>query len=209
MDSGAVAGLLRRTFPPALPKVPWSCCIRPLASYNVTAVHLTGRMPSTVTGDRLFMHGCLAGQEGMPEDRTLSLLHAQAALSRGLQHASPLVRHATLCTLRAMLRALGSALSAAAQAAARARSASSADSAPASVAAGPAVHDDATKAASLRGGDREVAAAWDGFLLRLRAAARLRLPDLQALLALHASLEGQMGPQTADAGEAPAVSLAV
>jgi hypothetical protein len=124
-------------------------------------------------------------------------LHVQAALSRGLQHASPLVRHATLCTLRAMLSALGSALSAAAAAAACARSGlAAAEAAPAAAAKLHAPQQPPADGAAIG----ELAAAWDAFLIRLRSAARLRLPDLQALLALHASLEAQIRRPPAAAG---------
>lgn len=51
--------------------------------------------------------------------KTIKEFHVctQAALSRGIQHSSPLVRYATLCTVRQMLEALHLALAAASEAA--------------------------------------------------------------------------------------------
>ena len=115
-------------------------------------------------------------------------------MSRGVQHASPLVRYATLCALRRMLDALSAALASAAQAADAASTPARTGSASIRVpeALGGSGAQNEVVDGGVEGGGGWNAGAWRGFLGRLRSAARARLPDLQALLALHASLDGQI-----------------
>ena len=116
----------------------------------------------------------------------------QAAMSRGVQHASPLVGYATLCALRQMLDALSAALSAAAQAADSAGGSADVEDTSADTpdVPGGRVQRELAQGRGEEGGGGGNARAWQAFLGRLRSAARARLPDLQALLALHASLDG-------------------
>ena len=86
----------------------------------------------------------------------------KAALSRGVQHASPLVKHATLTLLQRALDTLAAAL----------RDVRAAEA-----------------AAAAAGQQQGLAAQWAALGAALRQAARARLPDLQPLLALFAALE--------------------
>lgn len=90
-------------------------------------------------------------------------LPVQALLSRGVQHSSALVRYATLALLRQMLIVLGSVL---------------AD-----------IHAAASAASRQSSPNGE---AWRAFQRRIVAAVRGHLPDPQALLAVHNTLEAQL-----------------
>ncbi len=93
-------------------------------------------------------------------------MFVQALLSRGVQHSSPLVQHATLVLLHHMLQAMQPLFA----------------TAVAQASAPPVPDSHSTSHA------QSIKQAWVGFVRELRTAVRGKLPDPSTLLALHAAL---------------------
>ncbi|KAG2499734.1 hypothetical protein HYH03_002667 [Edaphochlamys debaryana] len=113
---------------------------------------------------------------------------SKAVLSRGVQHRSPLVSALSLDCLAAALSAIRPLVQSAEAGAARA-AAAAANASAVAAAVGSAEGPAAASAASAAAAAAQIASAWAGFLRRLGAAVRSRLPDLQTLLARHAALQ--------------------
>lgn len=134
----------------------------------------------------------------------------QAVLSRGIQHASPVVQLVTLQALAVLLDAIQPLLSTLTRLAHASRSlppplSSHASSQHTLPHPNPTVakHTKASK------GSQGSAGAWVISLTRLRATLRARLPDLQTLLAVHASLTKQLGTaKLATAAQVPGSNVA-
>jgi hypothetical protein len=107
---------------------------------------------------------------------------SKASLSRGVQHASPAVQYATLCVMASMLEALAPVLQ--------------------------ALESAAGKQVPAAGGSSS-SSSWGSLLQQLKATIRCKVPDVQTLVALQASLDkGTAGAAAAAAGKGDAAGSA-